>query len=132
MKKILISLFILICSLPLMAQRQIELKELQPKAAEVIPVKVEMIDNQEVLTVSSYNHSIQIPLTAESKAEIDALLEAAMGTTKKVKDINGAEVSIMKVTANMKPALYFRVQNKSSFSLGMEAIKEELQKWQMK
>lgn len=53
--------------MPLMAQRQIELKELQPKAAEVIPVKVEMIDNQEVLTVSNYNHSIQIPLTAESK-----------------------------------------------------------------
>ena len=59
--------------MPLMAQRQIELKELQPKAAEVIPVKVEMIDSQEVLTVSNYNHSIQIPLTAESKAEIDAL-----------------------------------------------------------
>ena len=51
----------------LMAQGQIELKELQPKAEEVIPVKVEMIDNQEVLTVSNYNHSIQIPLTAESK-----------------------------------------------------------------
>lgn len=117
--------------MPLMAQRQIVLKELQPKAEEVIPVKVEMIDNQEVLTVSSYNHSIRIPLTTEFKAEIDALLDAPMGTTERVKDINGAEVSIMKVTANMKPALYFRVQNKSSFSLGMEAIKEELQKWQM-
>ena len=57
MKKILITLFILICSMPLMAQRQIELKELQPKPKEVIPVKVEMIDNQEVLTVSNYNHS---------------------------------------------------------------------------
>ncbi len=109
MKKILIILFILICSMPLMAQKRIELKELQPKAAEVIPVKVEMIDNQEVLTVSSYNHSIQIPLTAESKAEIDALLEAPVGASKRVKDISGAEVSIMKVAANMKPALYFRV-----------------------
>ncbi len=126
MKKILISLFILICSMPLMAQRQIELKELQPQAAEVIPVKVEMIDNQEVLTVSNNNHSIQIPLTEESKAEIDALLEAAMGTTKKVKDINGAEVSIMKVTANMKPALYFRDKTKKSFTIGVEAIKNEL------
>lgn len=131
MKKILISLLILICSMPLMAQRQIELKELQPKAAEVIPVKVEMIDNQEVLTVSNYNHSILIPLTTESKAEIDALLEASMGTTKKVKDINGAEVSMMKLTANMKPVLYFRVQKKSSFCVGIETIKEELPKWQM-
>lgn len=50
---------------------------------EVIPVKVEMIDNQDVLTVSNYNHAIQIPLTAESKAEIDALLEASMDTTKR-------------------------------------------------
>ncbi len=126
MKKILITLFILICSLPLFAQRQIELKELQPKAAEVIPVKVEMIDNQEVLTVSNYNHSIHIPLTAESKAEIDALLEASMGTTKKVKDINGAVVSMMKVTANMRPSIYFRDKTKRSFSIGVEAIKNEL------
>lgn len=132
MKKTLITLLILTCSLPLFAQKRIELKELAPKPVEIIPVKVELINNQEVLTVSSYNHSIQIPLTAESKVEIDALLEAPVGASKRVKDISGAEVSIMKVTANMKPALYFRVQNKSSFSLGMEAIKEELQKWQMK
>ncbi len=126
MKKILISLLILICSLPLFAQRQIELKELQPKAAEVIPVKVEMIDNQEVLTVSSYNHSIQIPLTAESKAEIDALLEAPVGTSKKVKDINGFDVSLMKVTANMRPSIYFTDKTKRSFTIGVEAIKTEL------
>ena len=132
MKKTLITLLILTCSLPLFAQKRIELKELAPKPVEIIPVKVELINNQEVLTVSNYNHAIQIPLTAESKAEIDTILDAPMGTSKRVKDINGAEVSIMKVIANMKPALYFRVQNKSSFSLGMEAIKEELQKSQMK
>ena len=112
--------------MPLMAQRQIELKELQPKAAEVIPVKVEMIDNQEVLTVSSYNHSIQIPLTAESKAEIDALLEAPEGTSKTLKDINGSDVSMMKVTANMKPSIYFTDKTKRSFSIWVEAIKNEL------
>ena len=122
MKKILTTLLILTCSLPLFAQKRIELKELQPKATEVIPVKVEMIDNQEVLTVSNYNHSIRIPLTTESKAEIDALLDAAMGTTKKVKDINGTDVPIMKVTANMKPALYFRDNTKRSFSIRVDAI----------
>lgn len=122
MKKILITLFILICSMPLMAQRQIELKELQPKAAEVIPVKIEMIDNQEVLTVSNYNHAIQIPLTAESKAEIDALLEAPVGASKGVKDINGFDVSLMKVSANMKPSIYFTDKTKRSFSIGVEAI----------
>lgn len=132
MKKILITLFILVCSMPLMAQRQIELKELQPKAAEVIPVKVEMIDNQEVLTVSNYNHSIQIPLTAESKAEIDAILEAPVGTSKRLKDINGTDVSIMKVAASMKHALYFRDNTKKSFSIGIEAIINVLQNltWQ--
>ena len=98
--------------MPLMAQRQIELKELQPKAAEVIPVKVEMIDNQEVLTVSSYNHSIQISLTAESKAEIDAILEAPVGTSKKVKDINGSDVSMMKVTVNMKTSIFLEIRRK--------------------
>ena len=127
MKKILISLLILICSLPLFAQRQIKLKTLETKDVKVIPVKVEMIDNQEVLTVSNYNHAIQIPLTAESKAEIETLLDAPMGTTKKVKDINGAEVSIMKVTANMKPSIYFRDKTKRSFSIGVEAIKNELE-----
>ena len=113
--------------MPLMAQRQIELKELQLKAAEVIPVKVEMIDNQEVLTVSNYNHSIRIPLTTESKAEIDALLEAPVGTSKRLKDINGTDVSIMKVVANMKPSIFFRDRTKISFSIGVEANKNELQ-----
>ncbi len=112
--------------MPLMAQKRIELKELQPKAEEVIPVKVEMIDNQEVLTVSNYNHSIRIPLTTESKAEIDALLEAPVGTSKRLKDINGTDVSIMKVVANMKPSIFFRDRTKISFSIGVEAIKNEL------
>ena len=103
MKKILLTFLLLACSLPLMAQRQIELKGLQPKAAEVIPVKVELIDNQKVLMVSNYNHSIRIPLTTESKADIDALLDAPVGTSKILKDINGADVTIMKVSANMKP-----------------------------
>ena len=74
MKRIFLTLLILAFSLPLFAQRQIELKELQPRAAEVIPVKIEMIDNQEVLTVSDDNDTIRIPLTEESKADIDALL----------------------------------------------------------
>lgn len=83
MKKILLTFLLLACSLPLMAQRQIELKGLQPKAAEVIPVKVEMIDNQEVLTVSDDNDTLRIPLTEESKADIDALLDAPVGTSKR-------------------------------------------------
>lgn len=102
MKKILISLLILISSLPLFAQRPIELKELQPKAEEVIPAKIEMIDNQEVLTVSNDNDTIRIPLTKESKADIGALLDAPMGTTKRLKDINGADVTIMKAWSTFR------------------------------
>lgn len=127
MKKILITLFILICSLPLFAQRQIELKELQPKAAEVIPAKIEMIDNQEVLTVSDDNDTIRIPLTEESKADIDALLDTPVGTSKRLKDINGADVTIMKVSANMKPALFFRTKTKESINIGVEVLKQGLQ-----
>ena len=85
-----------------------------------------MINNQEVLTVSNHNHSIRIPLTTESKSEIDALLEAPVGTSIRVKDINGAEVSMMKVTANMKPSIFFRDKTERSFSIGLEAIKNEL------
>ncbi len=85
MKKTLLTFILLACSLPLMAQRQIELKELQSKAAEVIPAKIEMIDNQEVLTVSDDNDTIRIPLTEESKADIDALLDAPVGTSKRLK-----------------------------------------------
>ena len=127
MKKILITLFILTCSLPLFAQKRIELKELAPKPVEIIPVKVELINNQEVLTVSNYNHAIQIPLTAESKAEIDTILDAPMGTSKRVPDINGAEVTILKVSANLKPALFFRVQTKESINIGVEELKQSLQ-----
>ena len=62
-----------------------------------------MIDNQEVLTVSDDNDTIRIPLTEESKADIDALMDAPVGASKRLKDINGADVTIMKVFANMKP-----------------------------
>ena len=109
-----------------MAQGQIELKELQPKAAEVIPVKVEMIDNQEILTVSDDNDTIRIPLTAESKADIDALLDAPMGASRRVKDINGAEVIILKVYASMRPVLFFRMKTKESINIRVEVLKEGL------
>jgi len=68
----------------------------------------------------------EIPLTTESKAEIDAILEAPVGTSIRVKDINGTEVSMMKVTANMKPSIFFRDKTKRSFTIGVEAIKNEL------
>ena len=126
-EKTLLTFIILAFSLPLFAQRQIELKELQSKAAEVIPVKVEMIDNQEVLTVSDDNDTIRIPLTEESKADIDALLNAPMGTSKRLKDINGADVTIMKVFANMKPTLFFRTKTKVSINIGVEVLKQGLQ-----
>ena len=45
-----------------------------------------MIDNQEVLTVSDDNDTIRIPLTEESKADIDALLDAPVGTSKRLKE----------------------------------------------
>lgn len=127
MKRIFLTLLILAFSLPLFAQRQIDLKELQPKTAEVIPVKVEMIDNQEVLTVSDDNDTIRIPLTEESKADIDALLDAPVGTSKRLKDINGADVTIMKVFANMKPALFFRTKTKESINVGVDLLKQGLQ-----
>lgn len=79
------------------------IKGTSTQGAEVIPAKIEMIDNQEVLTVSDDNDTIRIPLTEESKADIDALLDAPVGTSKRLKDINGADVTIMKFSANMKP-----------------------------
>lgn len=127
MKRIFLTLLILAFSLPLIAQKQIELKTLETKCIEVIPVKVEPIDNQTILTVSDDNDTIRIPLTEESKADIDALLDAPVGTSKRLKDINGADVSIMKVSANMKPALFFRTKTKESINIGVEVLKQGLQ-----
>lgn len=76
MKRILTILFLLLCSFSLFAQRQIELKEVETKPVEVIPVMVELINDQEILTVSDDNDTIRIPLTEESKADIDVLLDA--------------------------------------------------------
>ena len=127
MKKTLLTFIILAFSLPLFAQRQIELKTLETKDVKVIPAKIEMIDNREVLTVSDDNDTIRIPLTEESKADIDALLNAPMGTSKRLKDINGADVTIMKVFANMKPTLFFRTKTKVSINIGVEVLKQGLQ-----
>lgn len=86
-----------------------------------------MVDNQEVLTVSDDNDTIRIPLTEESKADIDALLDAPVGTSKRLKDINGADVTVMKVTSNMKPCALFPDKAKESINIGVEVLKQGLQ-----
>lgn len=53
-----------------------------------------------------YDLSILIPLTEEFKVVFLSLLDAHEGTSKRLKNIYGTDVYIMKITYSMKPAIY--------------------------
>lgn len=96
-----------------------------PKTTEVVPVRIETINSQEILIVSNGYESIQIVYNDDVKESIIGLFDAPVGKSVKVKDPEGNTVSSMHVESNMKPAIYFRnIKNKtvSVYIREMEAV----------
>lgn len=86
-----------------MAQHRKVKQELNPTAPKAEPVKIEQINNRDILRVASQADTIRIPLTDDTWAQIENLVQSNVGTGLTLKDIEGADVTIMKVSANMKP-----------------------------
>lgn len=81
-----------------MAQRtQIKL-EANPQADKVENVKVERIDNQEVLRVASPSDTIRIFLSDDNRSTIENLMQSKVGTGITIKDIEGTDVHILWVS----------------------------------
>ena len=114
-----------------MAQsREVKL-ELKPTGPKAEPVKIEQINNQDILRVASQADTIRIPLTDDTWTQIENLMQSNVGTGLTLKDIEGADVHLLRVTKNMKPGIYFRKRKRTSISLsdeefGIIRLKEEI------
>ena len=86
-----------------MAQNREMKLEINPTAPKAEPVKIEQINNRDILRVASQADTIRIPLTDDTWAQVENLVQSNVGTGLTLKDIEGADVTIMKVSANMKP-----------------------------
>ena len=111
-----------------MAQtKQIKL-EANPQADKVENVKVERIDNQDILRVADPIDTIRIILSVGNRSKIENLMQSNVGTGITIKDMDGADVRLLRVTMNMKQGIYFSDKKKKSISVFDEELKLLLNK----
>lgn len=118
----IITIFLLALSFNGMAQNRNVKQELNPTAPTAEPVKIEQINNQDILRVASPTDTIKIPLSDDTWTKIENLMRSNVGTGLTLKDIEGADVYILRITKNMKPGIYFRNKKRTSISIIDEEI----------
>ena len=119
-----ISIVLLIAfSLPGMAQKRIINREVRPQAPKTESIKIEHINDQDILRVASPEDTIRIPLSEAIRSKIEDLMQSNAGTSIIVKDINGADVNVLRILKSMKPGVYFRNKMRKSISVFDEELR---------
>ena len=117
------TLLLLAFSLPGMAQKRIINREVRPQAPKTESIKIEHINDQDILRVASPEDTIRIPLSEAIRSKIEDLMQSNAGTSIIVKDINGADVNVLRVLKSMKPGVYFRNKMRKSISVFDEELR---------
>ena len=102
--------------------------EANPQADKVENVKVERIDNQDILRVADPTDTNRIILSVDNRSKIENLMQSNVGTGITIKDIEGIDVRLLRVTMNMKQGIYFSDKKKKSISVFDEELKLLLNK----
>ena len=110
-------------SLPGMAQKRIINREVRPQAPQTETIKIEHINDQDILRVASPEDTIRIPLSEAIRSKIEDLKQSKVGTSIILKDINGADVNVLRVFKSMKPGIYFRNKMRKSISVLDEELR---------
>ena len=119
----MVSIFLLLAfSLPGMAQKRVINRETRPQAPKTESIKIEHIDNQEILRVASPEDTIRIPLSDDIRSKIEDLMQSNAGTSIILKDINGVDVNILRIYKSMKLGVYFRNKMRKSISVFDEEL----------
>ena len=119
-----ISIVLLIAfSLPGMAQKRIVNRESRPQAPKTESIKIEHFNDQDILRVASPEDTIRIPLSDVIRNKIEDLMQSQAGTSIILKDINGADVNVLRVFKSMKPGVYFRNKMRKSISVFDEELR---------
>ena len=111
------TLLLLAFSLPAMAQKRLVNRESRPQAPKTESIKIEHIQDQDILRVASPEDTIRIPLSDVIRNKIEELMQSQAGTSIILKDINGADVNVLRVFKSMKPGVYFRNKMRKSISV---------------
>lgn len=111
------TLLLLAFSLPAMAQKRLVNRESRPQAPKTESIKIEHIQGQDILRVASPEDTIRIPLSDVIRNKIEELMQSQAGTSIILKDINGADVNVLRVFKSMKPGVYFRNKMRKSISV---------------
>ena len=122
----IITLLLLAFSFNVMAQNKEMNLELNPTVSQAAPVKIEQINNQDILRVTDYADTIRIPLSEATQAQLENLMQSAAGTRLTLKDIDGADVNLLRVTMNMRPGIFFKREMTKTVSIFNDDIKELL------
>lgn len=118
----IITILLLALSFNGMAQKKQINLEANPKSPKSEIVKIERINNQDILRVASSTDTIRILLSEEVRNTINGLMQSSVGTGKTLKDIEGADVHILRVKKNARLGLYFRNKMTSAISVTDEDL----------
>lgn len=121
-KLTIITILLLALSFNGMAQNREVKLEINPTAPKAEPVKIEQINNQDILRIASPTDTIRIPLSDDTWTKIENLMQSNVGTGLTLKNIEGADVHLLRVNKNMKPGIYFRNKKRTSISIIDEEI----------
>lgn len=117
------TLLLLAFSLPAMAQKRLVNRESRPQAPKTESIKIEHIQDQDILRVASPEDTIRIPLSDVIRNKIEELMQSQAGISIILKDINGADVNVLRVFKSMKPGVYFRNKMRKSISVFDDEIR---------
>jgi len=113
----IITILLLALSFNGMAQKKEVKREITTTVSKAEPVKIEQINNQDILRIASQSDTIRIPLSDEIWSKIESLMQSNTGTELILKDIEGADVYLVRVTKNMKPGIYFLNKKRKSIAV---------------
>ena len=80
------------------------------------------------MRIASSVDTIRIVANEEVWSQIETLLQAPVGRSITLKDIDGADVHVMRISKNTRPGLYFRNKINKSISIFDKELKEAKQK----
>ena len=122
-KLTIITILLLVLSFNGMAQNREVKLEIKPTVPKVEPVKIEQINNQDILRIASQSDTIRIPLSDDIWTKIENLMQSSVGAELVLTDIEGADVYLVRVSKNTKPGIYFRDKMRKSISVIDEEMK---------
>ncbi len=119
----IITILLLALSFNGMAQKKELKRVITPTVSKAEPIKIEQINNQDILRVASQADTIRIPLPDDTWTQIENLMQSNVGTGLTLKDIEGTDVHLLRVNKNMQPGIYFRNKKRTSISISIDDIK---------